>query len=148
MSHTSLLFHCVFATKDRRPFISDSVQPRLWAYMGGIARVNGMKPLAVGGMRDHVHLLISLPPTMAIAKAMQLIKSGSSKWMHDKVRHELFEWQEKYGAFSIGISQLDATTRYIHNQKKHHEKQSFDREWKAILKRHGLTEEDLPSLRD
>jgi putative transposase len=148
MSHTSALSHCVFATKDRRPFISDSVQPRLWAYMGGIPRVNGIKALAVGGMRDHVHLVISLPPTMAIAKAMQLIKSGSSKWMHDKIRHELFEWQEKYGAFSIGISQLEATTRYIHNQKQHHEKQSFDREWKAILKRHGLTGEDLPFLRD
>jgi len=59
--------------------------------MGGIARLNGMKALAVGGTRDHAHLLISLPPTMAIAKAMQLIKSGSSKWMHDKVRHDLFE---------------------------------------------------------
>ena len=78
---------------------------------------------------------------------MQVIKSGSSKWMHDKLRHELFEWQEKYGAFSIGISQVDATTRYIHNPKKHDEERSFDREWKAILKRHGLTEEDLPPLR-
>ncbi len=96
----------------------------------------------------YTHLLISVPPTMAIAKAMQLIKSASSKCIHDKIRHDLFEWQEKYGAFSIGISQVDATTRYIHNQKSHHEKRSFDREWKAILKRHGLTEEDLPSLRD
>ena len=116
--------------------------------MGGIARINGMKALAVGGTRDHAHLLISLPPTMAIAKAMQLVKAGSSKWMHDKIRHDLFEWQEKYGAFSVGISQLDATTRYIQNQKKHHEKRSFDSEWKAIWKRHGLRDEDQPSLRD
>ena len=148
MSHTSLLFHCIFATKNRRPFISEDIQPRLWSYMGGIARINGMKALAVGGTRDHAHVLISLPPKMPIAKAMQLIKAGSSKWMHDKIRHGLFEWQEKYGAFSVGISQLDATKRYIQNQKKHHEKRSFDSEWKAILKRHGLRDEDQPSLRD
>ncbi len=107
-----------------------------------------MPASAVGGTCDYVHLLISLPANMAVAKAMQLIKAGSSKWIHDKVRLGLFEWQEKYGAFTIGISQVDATTRYIHNQKQHHEKRSFDREWKAILKRHGLIEEDLPSLRD
>jgi len=148
MSHTSLLFHCIFATKNRRPFISEDIQPRLWSYMGGIARINGMKELAVGGTRDHAHVLISLPPKMPIAKAMQLIKAGSSKWMHDKIRHGLFEWQEKYGAFSVGISQLDATKRYIQNQKRHHEKRSFDSEWKAILKRHGLRDEDQPSLRD
>jgi putative transposase len=148
MSHTSLLFHCIFATKNRRPFISEDIQPRLWSYMGGIARINGMKALAVGGTRDHAHVLISLPPKMPIAKAMQLIKAGSSKWMHDKIRHDLFEWQEKYGAFSVGISQLDATKRYIQNQKKHHEKRNFDSEWKAILKRHGLRDEDQPSLRD
>lgn len=85
---------------------------------------------------------------MAIAKAMQLIKSGSSKWMHDKIRHDLFEWQEKYGAFSVGISQVETTTKYILNQKSTHERRSFDSEWKAILKRHGLRDEDQPSLRD
>jgi putative transposase len=142
MSHTSLLFHCVFATKARRPLITDEVQPRLWSYMGGIARTNGMKALAVGGTRDHVHLLISLPPTMAVAKAMQLIKSGSSKWMHDKIALDVFQWQEKYGAFSIGISQVERTIGYIKNQKKHHAKIGSAQEWKAILKRHGLPVEE------
>jgi REP-associated tyrosine transposase len=72
MSHTSILVHYVFATHQRRPLISDELQPKLWAYMGGIARANGMKALAIGGMRDHVHLLLSLPATLTIAKAVQL----------------------------------------------------------------------------
>jgi putative transposase len=115
--------------------------------MGGIARTNGMKALAVGGTRDHVHLLISLPPTMAVAKAMQLIKSGSSKWMHDKIALDVFQWQEKYGAFSIGISQVERTIGYIKNQKKHHAKIGSAQEWKAILKRHGLpVKNEQPSL--
>jgi REP element-mobilizing transposase RayT len=113
--------------------------PRLWSYIGGIARTNNMKALAVGGMRDHLHVLLSLPPTTAIAKALQLIKSGSSKWMHEQGATR-FEWQVGYGAFTIGVSQKPATTNYILNQEKHHAKKSFAGEWKMFLKRHGLTE--------
>jgi putative transposase len=138
MSHTSILVHYVFATHQRRPLISDELQPKLWAYMGGIARANGMKALAIGGMRDHVHLLLSLPATLTIAKAVQLIKAGSSKWMNDQKRTKWFEWQEKYGAFSIGVSQKEAAIRYICNQGQHHAKKSFDTELKTILKRHGI----------
>ena len=85
---------------------------------------------------------------MAVAKAMQLIKSGSSKWMHDKIALDLFQWQEKYGAFSIGISQVERTIGYINNQKKHHAKMGFwAQEWKAILKRTVYRlKNDQPSL--
>ena|SRR6185437_8533789 len=76
MSHTSLLYHCVFSTKRRKRLIDEATQPRLWSYMGGIARTNGMKALAIGGTGDHVHLLLSLPATMPIAEAMKLIKAG------------------------------------------------------------------------
>jgi putative transposase len=138
MSDTSILVHYVFSTQQRRPLISDELQPQLWAYMGGIARANGMKALAIGGMRDHVHLLLSLPATITIAKAVQLIKAGSSKWMNDQKRTKWFEWQEKYGAFSIGVSQRQAAIHYIRNQAQHHAKKSFDGELKIILKRHGI----------
>jgi putative transposase len=96
-----------------------------------------MKALAVGGMSDHIHLLLSLLPAMPVAKAIQPIKAGSSKWMHEKgaVR---FEWQVGYGAFTLGISQVPATVRYILNQEKHHAKKSFAQEWKMFLERHGL----------
>ena len=142
MSHTSLLYHCVFSTKRRKRLIDEATQPRLWSYMGGIARTNGMKALAIGGTGDHVHLLLSLPATMPIAEAMKLIKAGSSKWMHEKVGNQAFLWQEKYGAFTIGISQREVTIRYIQTQKRHHARQTSAQEWAAILKRHGLPVED------
>ena len=83
----SILVHYVFSTKNRETLIAESIESRLWAYMGGIARANNIKPLAIGGMPDHVHLLLSLHPSMAVDKAVQLIKSGSSGWMHDQGEH-------------------------------------------------------------
>jgi putative transposase len=105
--------------------------------MGGIARTNNMKALAVG-IADHSHILLSLPPTIAIAKAIQLVKAGSSKWMHEQTRSRRFEWQEGYGAFTIGASQVSATIRYIENQPRHHRKTSVSDEWKMFLRRHAV----------
>ena len=138
MSYTSILFHCIFATKERRPWISKEIRPRLWAYMGGIARSNGVKALAIGGVQDHVHLLLSLHPVMPVAKAMQLIKAGSSKWFHEQIPRRPFAWQEKYGAFTIGVSQVKATIRYILNQEEHHKRRDFVEELRMILKKHGI----------
>ena len=87
---------------------------------------------------DYGRTWAALPARMPVAKAMQLIKAGSSLSMHETAGRPLFQWQEKYGAFSIGISQKDITARYIRNQKKHHATVNFREEWKAILKRHGL----------
>lgn len=141
-ARTSILVHCVFTTKNRLPTIPPDIEPRLWAYMGGIARTNKMKALAVGGVTDHCHVLLSLPPTITVAKAVQLVKAGSSKWMHEQAGKRQFDWQEGYGGFTIGLSQVPATVRYISNQSKHHAKVSFQEEWDAILKRHGLPEDE------
>jgi len=138
-SYTSSLFHCIFSTKERRCFITPELQLRLWPYLGGIARENQIKPLAVGGVDDHVHLLLSLPSTITIAKAMQLIKGGSSKWIHDEfAEYQQFTWQEGYGAFSIGISQIDSTKQYIANQQEHHRTRTFQEEFLVILKKHDM----------
>ncbi len=122
MAHTycSALFHCVFSTRERRRTIAPELQERLWAYMGGIARENEMTALAVGGTDDHVHLLLSLPSTLAIAEAMRKIKGGSSLWLHEGCGLSGFEWQKGYGAFSIGCSQVEATVAYIAGQQEHH----------------------------
>jgi putative transposase len=138
-SFTNILIHCVWSTKNREPFLSSDVRNRLWPYLGGIARENKMKALAIGGVADHVHMLISLPKTLSVAKALQLLKGNSSKWIHEKFPklHSL-EWQEGYGAFSIGISAVDATVRYIRNQAEHHRMRSFREEFVAMLRRHGL----------
>ena len=100
-----------------------------------------MKTLAVGGMPDHLHLLMSLPPNVPVSTTVQLVKAGSSKWMHE-LQGTRLEWQVGYGAFTIGVSQISGTVDYILNQAKHHAKRSFAQEWKMFLKKHGLVEEE------
>jgi len=138
-SFTSILIHCVWSTKKRESFLGSEVRNRLWPYLGGIARENRMKALAIGGVADHVHMLISLPRTLSVSKALQLLKSNSSKWIHETFpKLHSFEWQEGYGAFSIGITAVDATVGYIRDQAEHHRKRSFRDEFVAMLRRHGL----------
>jgi len=138
-TYTSLLFHCVFSTKERRPWIDADLQKRLWPYLGGIATENRMKALAIGGVEDHVHMVLSLPSTLSVSKAMQLIKGGSSKWIHDTFpTHRGFAWQDAYGAFSIGVSQIASTRKYIENQTEHHRKMTFQEELIAFLKKHEI----------
>lgn len=139
VSYISAYYHCVFSTKERRPLIEPRLQERLWPFLGGIARQNQMKALEIGGVADHVHVLLSLPSTMPIAKAVQLIKGGSCKWVHETFpEHRLFGWQVKYGAFGVSVSQLEKITRYIKNQAEHHRKTSFQEEFVALLKRHQI----------
>jgi REP element-mobilizing transposase RayT len=141
MSHAyvSNLMHCTFSTKGRQPFIDPELESRLWPYLGGIARENKMKALAIGGTTDHLHALLSLPGMMSFAKAVQLIKGGSSKWVNDTVpRARKFEWQEGYGAFSVSVSQVAKTVAYINNQKEHHRKKTFQEEFLELLKKHGI----------
>jgi putative transposase len=141
MSHAyvSNLMHCTFSTKDRYPLIDSELESRLWPYLGGIARENRMKALAIGGTADHVHALLSLPGMMSFAKAVQLIKGGSSKWVHDTFpRQSKFGWQEGYGAFSVSASQTSKTIAYVNYQKEHHRRKSFKEEFLDLLKKHGI----------
>jgi REP element-mobilizing transposase RayT len=149
MPHTycSSLFHCVFSTKQRQKSINDNFQPELWAYIGGIARAHDMKALAVGGTDDHAHILLSLPSTMAVSRAMQQIKAAASKWMHEQHHQRGFEWQEGYGAFSIGVTQIDTTVAYIGRQREHHRKVDYRAEFLAFLKKHHI-EYDLRCIWD
>jgi len=137
-AYCSSLFHCVFSTKDRRAIISSEMQPRLWAYLGGVAREHGMVALAVGGMPDHVHLLLSIPASVPISRAMQEIKAGSSRWMHIVTGKDDFAWQNGYGAFSIGSSQAESAVAYIASQREHHQRRDFQAEFIAILKRNRI----------
>jgi putative transposase len=139
VSHTYIsdLVHCVFSTKQRRNLITDDVRGDLWAFLGGIARKSGFKALIVGGTENHVHILLSLPATMPLAKAMQLVKGASSRWMDEKGLGD-FAWQEGYGAFTVGISQKEHTMAYIRSQAEHHRKRSFEEEFLGFLKKHGV----------
>jgi putative transposase len=138
-SYVSQLMHCVFSTKERRPLITPHLQERLFPYIGGIARKNMMKLITAGGVEDHIHLLLSLPKTLDIAHAMQLIKGGSSKWIHDEfTEHRMFAWQEGYGAFSIGIGEVERTVKYINNQAVHHKRKDFETEFISFLDKHHI----------
>ena len=139
MSYVSSYFHCVFSTKERRPFIQPELQERLWSFLGGIARSNKMKAVEIGGMPDHVHIVLSLPSTLSISKAMQLIKGVSSKWVYDTFPEQWrFQWQVKYGAFGASVSQLDKIIEYVKGQVEHHRKMTFQEEFIALLKRHRI----------
>ena len=104
--------------------------------MNGICRNHNIIPIAIGGISDHAHALIHLPATMSLSKAMLALKSNSSRWMSEHARG--FSWQEGYGAFSVSASVLPAVTRYIQNQEEHHKKISFEDEFLALLKKHGI----------
>ena len=138
MSHTyvSQLTHVVFSTKERRPAIREDMRLRLWSFLGGIARQNEFKTIAVGG-NNHIHILLSLSATMPLAKAVQLLKGGSSKWLNETIKPR-FEWQQGYGAFSVSISQQDQTVAYINTQQEHHRKRNFEDEFIAFLKKHKI----------
>jgi REP element-mobilizing transposase RayT len=139
MPHTYvvLLVHCVFSTKNREKSIRPDRQPRLWSFVGGIARKNGFKALVVGGAEDHMHILLSLPATIPLSKAVQLIKGASSHWMNETYKNR-FAWQEGYGAFTIGISQKAHTVSYIQTQGEHHRKRDFREEFIAFLNKNGV----------
>ena len=139
MPHTyvSDLVQCVFSTKERRKLIPAATQPELWSFIGGIARKNGFKALIVGGTEDHVHILLSLPTAMPLAKAVQLLKGSSSRWMNE-THAKGFSWQEGYGAFTLGLSQKACTIDYIKRQAEHHRKRSFEDEFVAFLKKHAI----------
>ena len=96
--------------------------------MGGIARTNGFVAIAVGGTENHAHVLLGIPASLPVAKAVQLIKAGSSKWLREQKGLRLFSWQEAYGAFTIGGSQVAKMISYIQNQPAHHKKRAFEEE--------------------
>jgi putative transposase len=138
MSHTFIKshFHVVFSTKERRRTISEETQHHLFSYMAGICRNQKMISVAIGGVEDHVHMLFHLPPTLALAKAISLVKANSSKWMNEHGRD--FAWQEGYGAFSVSASNLEKVALYIRYQKEHHRKMSFEEEYLELLRKHKI----------
>ncbi len=103
-SFASLHCHLVFSTKHREPRITAAIQPRLFEYIGGILRNHSSPLVAAGGMPDHVHLLVSLGRTLAVADAVRLIKSNFSGWVRDELSLRDFEWQNGYGAFAVSYS--------------------------------------------
>jgi len=139
MSHTCLNYHIVFATKQRRQLLSDTLMPRLVKYLGGIIRDQDGSLAEANGIGDHVHIAAALPPPRAIADILREVKAGSSAWMHrDFPDMRDFAWQEGYSAFTVSQSGMPDVSDYIRRQKEHHAKRTFLEELELLLKRHGL----------
>lgn len=140
MSHTycQLMYHIVFGTQNRAAFIGPDLQDDLYPYIAGIVRNERGSLLAIGGMPDHVHLLVRLKPTLSLADLLRTVKANSSKWVHERPVQQEFAWQEGYGAFTVSESSARSVARYIQSQPEHHRKRSFEKEWVALLKRHGI----------
>lgn len=133
-TYTALHYHVVFSTKNREPWLIPTKETRIWEYLGGIARANGMKALQIGGYDDHIHLLLAVPAAMAVSKAVQLLKGGSSRWIHETDSDlAAFAWQDGYGAFTVGVSQIADTARYIETQRNHHRAKTFQEEYAQFL---------------
>ncbi|MBZ5532979.1 MAG: IS200/IS605 family transposase [Acidobacteriia bacterium] len=138
MSHTYSKnhFHIVFSTKGRRKLIAKGLQAQLWSYTMGICRNVNIVGLAIGGMEDHVHALVELPPSMSVSKAVNLLKSNSSRWMNQQGIK--FAWQEGFSSFAVSASNVPAVKKYVLNQEIHHRKMSFEDELLVLLRKHGI----------
>jgi len=136
---TSLLVHVVFSTKDRVDLISPEIEPRLYAYIGGIARKSKSRLLDAGGTANHVHLLISQSKNVSLADLMEELKKRSSLWIKDQGKEfSKFQWQDGYGGFSIGASQIPQVKSYLAKQKRHHRKVTFQEELVEFLNKYEI----------
>ena len=138
-SYTKLTYHVVFSTKSRQRTISEEIRERLYKYLGGIVRNLSGSLLEIGGVEDHLHLLVSLSPAKSVSETIRDIKANTSKWANDLSEIDArFEWQKGYGAFTVSHSQIDSVRRYLQHQREHHRTLSFEEEYTKILQRHEI----------
>ena len=136
---SQIYIQTVFAVNGRLSLIRPEFKEDLYKYITGIVRNNRHKLLSINGMPDHVHILIGLKPVMALSDLVRDIKAGSSNFINDnKWLRGKFSWQEGYGAFSYGHSQLDTIIRYIQNQERHHKRSSFKNEYLTLLRKFDI----------
>ena len=141
-THVSLHYHVIFSTKNRERNITLDWRSRLHAYMGGVARNIDAVAETVGGVEDHVHILLGLSATHCIADAIRDIKAVSSRWVHDEMGNSRFAWQEGYGAFTVSPSQRKQVIGYIAKQEEHHRRRTFKEEYVEFLERSGVKYEE------
>lgn len=137
-TYLALHYHLVFGTKHRDPFINATVRPKLHAYLGGLIHGLDGEPHGIGGVADHVHLLVTLKSTHCLADFMREVKKASSKWMRDEGASSKFEWHEGYCAITVSPSARSKVREYIANQEEHHRSKSFREELVAILRKAGV----------
>jgi len=145
-THAKLLYHVVFSTKCRVPYIVPDMRDKLYPYISGIVRHQKGNVVEIGGMPDHVHVLLQLAPQISVALLLQHIKGGSSRWVQEqRLLRDRFAWQRGYGAFTVSESNVSKVRRYIQGQEEHHKKESFGSELMRLLCKHGIPFDGDPS---
>ena len=140
---SQIYLQTVFAVSNRQSLIKQEFREELYKYITGIVSNQGQKLIAINGVADHVHILIGLRPAMALADLVREIKADSSNFINkERFVHGRFSWQEGYGAFSYGHSQLNRIIRYIQDQEKHHMRKSFKNEYLTLLRKFDIAFED------
>jgi REP element-mobilizing transposase RayT len=137
-THTNLLYHLIFATKDREPMIAAEWRARLHDYLGGAVRGLGGVPQGIGGVADHVHLLVGLKPTHCLSAFMRDLKRNSSVWVAETIPQPAFRWQEGYAAFTVSASVKTSVQEYIAGQEEHHRHKTFREELTDFLRKSGI----------
>lgn len=135
-SYFQCIMHIIFSTKERQRLIPSHMKARLWSYAAAICQKQNIFVHAIGGMEDHIHLLLQFPSMLLVPKGINAIKVNSSRWMSGFAGS--FAWQEGYGAFSVSKSNIAKVVRYIRDQERHHKKMTFDQEFIAMLEKHGI----------
>jgi REP element-mobilizing transposase RayT len=139
-SLSNILIHIIFSTKNREPVIDDIIKSELYAFLVSLSRSLGCFVHKIGGIEDHIHLLVALPRTISVSKLVEDLKKQSSRWIKNKgTKYHSFAWQNGYGAFSISASHQSALENYISNQKEHHKKNSFKDEFRIILQKYNVS---------
>jgi putative transposase len=134
-TYSNLFYHIVFSTKSRKDLISAEIEERVWAYIGGIARKHEIIAVQVGGIENHIHILILAKPKFAPSQIVQWLKGESSRWIHETFPElRSFEWQDGYGVFSVSKQNVARVVEYIKNQREHHATQTFEEEYISMLK--------------
>lgn len=142
-TYSNLFYHIVFSTKGRKDLIDRNVEERVWAYIGGIARKHQLIAIQVGGIENHIHVLILAKPKIAPSQIVQWLKGESSRWIHETFPGlAKFEWQDGFGVFSVSKSNVPDVVEYIKNQREHHQKQTFEDEYLSMLKLNGIDYEE------
>jgi REP element-mobilizing transposase RayT len=138
-TYTNCIFHIVFGTKHRTPWLADELRPRLYQFIGGILQNTGSRSIIANGVEDHIHVLAKLPPHRDVAETVRDIKANSSRWLRRTFANQrAFAWQGGYSAFSVSESQIERVRRYMANQEAHHRRHTFEAELLELLARNGI----------
>ena len=138
-TYSALHYHLIFSTKNRIPYLKPEIEQRIWTYLGGIARHHKMIPIQIGGFDDHIHALLGAPPTISASQIAQHLKGESSKWIHENFPALAnYAWQESYSVFAVSKSNIEAVVEYIQKQREHHQRKSFEEEYREFLQRHNI----------